>query len=392
MKNLPLLFLLFLSVGAFLNNEIHSQDLVRDIPFDILKNQLYGGANLPAEEPFRVSGELPQEIKRVELIVYEKSEKKDPLLSRVFVRPFNMMAERFEIQIDPLHDNKQYVFRFLYFKDATPEQLRALQLSLDANLEAVIRANYIFRKNRIIGQQSAKSLQKTLEEVVHQGLSDFRHAGGRSFTGFSSILTAKMRQIERESLSNARFNIISKSKNESQRVGYAERLISELIQLAQSEATQYLSDNMLIIAEERTIITRTEKLPGVLPINIGYGFVYWEGDFSNLVYNTAPYAGISIPLANRTFARYLGDASLSVGVMLRDLEFSGTKYSGPVVNLPIYAALGYKIFRVARFNLGATLLSSDANGNGSTQLNAAVFTGISLELNVWAGFDKKRRR
>ncbi|MFN3951370.1 MAG: hypothetical protein ACK4KT_03090 [Thermaurantimonas sp.] len=392
MKKIAALSLLFLGLIGMMNNEIRSQDIVRNIPFDILKNQLYGGANLPAEEPFRVSGDLPQEVNRVELIVYEKSENKAPIFTRVFVRPFNMTAERFELQVDPLHDNRQYVFRFLYFVDASPDQLRALQLSLNANLEAVIRSNYIFRRNSIVGLQSPKSLQKTLEDVVHQGLGDFRHASGRQFSGFSSILTAKMRQIERESLSNARFNIKSKSKIESQRVGYAEKLISELIQLAQSEATQFLSDNMLVVVEERTIITRTEKLPGVLPINIGYGLVYWEGDFSNLVYNTAPYVGVSFPLANRTFARYLGNASLSLGVMLRDLEFSDTKYSGPIVNLPIYAALGYKIFRVARFNLGATLLSSDPDSNGSTQLNAALFTGISIELNVWAGFDKKRRR
>lgn len=382
---------MYIGFCVFTIKEIYAQNIIRNIPYDILNNQIYGGADLPAEEPFRISGELPLNVNRVEMIIYEKSEKRDPLVTRVFMRPFNMAIDRFEFQIDPLHDNKIYVFKFLYFTEASYEQLRALQLSLNANLEAVIRSNFVFRRNSIIGQQSPKGLQKTLEDVVRQGLADFRHAGGRQFEGFSSIVTAKIRQIDRESLSNARFNIKSKSKDESQRVAYAEKLIDELIKLTQSEATQFLSDNMMVLIEDRTTTARTERLPGTLPVNIGYGMVYWEGDFSNLVYDAAPYVGISIPLANRTFAKYLGNASLSVGVLLRDLEFSETKYSGPLVNLPIYAALGYRAFRVARFNLGATLLSSDPNSNGATQLNAALFAGISIELNVWAGFDKKRR-
>lgn len=392
MNRNPLFFFILASYTLLLSTSGFSQNNIRIIPYDILKNQLYGGSDLPAEESFKITGLLPSEIDRVELYVHEKSEKREPTLTRVFMRPFDMVVERFEMQIEPLYDNRPYIFRFLYFSDATPQQLRALQLSLNSNLEAAIRANYVYRRNSIIGQQSPNQLMKTLEKVVQQGLADFRHANGRTFTGFSSIVQSKIRQIESESLRNARFNIVKKSKEESQKVAFAEKLIKELVELTQSEATQFLSENMLVLVEERTTAARTERLPGSLPVNVGYGMVYWEGDFSNLVYDTSPYVGVSIPLANRTFAKYLGNASLSVGVLLRDLTFSDTKYSGPVINMPIYAALGYRVFRVARFNVGTTLLSSDPSGDGSVRLDAAVFAGISLELNVWAGFDKKRRR
>ncbi|MCX8148756.1 hypothetical protein [Thermaurantimonas aggregans] len=382
-----IIILLFLTSG-----DLIGQSNIRTITFDILKNQLFGGAELPAEEPIKIVGLLPEEVHRVELILYEKSEKNKPYYIGFYQRPFDMKVDRFEIQLDPLRSGRQYFFTFQYFTKATPEQLRALQLSLNANLEAAIRSNYIYRRNSIIGLQSPNQLLKTLNALIAEGLQEFRHTTGRTFDRFSSLVLAKIRQIESESLSNARFNIAKKSKEESQRVAYAEKLIQELIELVQSEATQFLSDNMLILREERTSVAVTEQLPGSIPINFGYGFVYWEGNFSNLVYDTSPYVGISIPLANKTFARYLGNASLSVDVLLRDLEFSQIKYSGPVINLPIYAGLGYKAFRVARFHIGGTLLSSDANSDGQIQLDAALFGGVSIELNVWAGFDKKRKR
>ncbi|WP_409769580.1 hypothetical protein [Thermaurantimonas sp.] len=370
----------------------YGQSNIRTISFDIGKNELFGGAELPAEEPIKIVGLLPQEVYRVELFLYEKSESNKPYFTGFYQRPFDMNVDRFEIQLDPLRSGKQYVFSFKYYTKATPVQLRALQLSLNANLEAAIRSNYMYRRNSIVGLQSPSQIRKTLNALMTEGLQNFRHATGRTFDGFSELVLAKIRQIESESLSNARFNIVKRSKEESQRVAYAEKLIQELVELVQSEATQFLSDNMLILREERTTKAMTEQLPGSIPINLGYGFVYWEGDFSNLVYDAAPYVGISIPLANKTFARYLGNASLSIGVLLRNLEFSQIKYSGPFINLPIYAGLGYKTFRIARFHIGGTLLSSDPNSDGQIQLDAAVFGGVSIEFNVWAGFDKKRKR
>lgn len=374
------------------SQNLYGQTNIRVITFDILKNQLYGGAEIPAEESIIIAGELPKEVQRIELLLREKSENNPVLYTGWYQRPFEMNIDRFEIRIDPLRSGRKYHFTFKYFTKATPEQLKALQLSLNANLEAVIRSNYIFRRSSIVGLQSPSQMRKTLNALVDEGLRDFRHTNGRTFEGFSSLVIAKIRQIESERLSNARFNIVKRSREESQRVAYAEKLINELIELAQSEAAQFLSDNMLILTEERATVAMTEQLPGSLPVNVGYGFVYWEGDFNNLVYQTAPYVGISIPLANRTFARYLGNASLSVGVLLRDLEFSQIKYSGPLINLPVYAGLGYKAFRIARIHIGSTLLSSDPNSDGKIQLDAAFFGGISVELNVWAGFDKKRKK
>lgn len=383
--------LLPLFIAITLTFTANGQDFTRVVTYDVLKNLLYGGAPLPAEEVFRVNGFLPDIAERVELAVYEKKVKGEPIDLLIFNRPFNLAVDQFEFQISPLHSDKQYIFQFGYFAAATPEQLRALQLSLNANIEAAVRANFQFRRNRIISQQSSKQLIKTLNQVVTQGLRDFRLANGRTFEGFSTLCEEKIRQIEKTSLRNARFNIAIRSKNQSQRVQFAEKLIDELIGLLTSEVSQFLSPNMLIQIEEKTVTTRTEKLPGSIPVNIGYSIVYFGGNFENFKYSNTPYLGISLPLANKTFNKYLGDASLSLGLLLDNITNENQVYTGPLVGRPLYAALGYKFFNVARVHIGGTLMSEDQGNGGPVGLSLRPMAGLSLELNVWVGFNKRKR-
>lgn len=378
-------------IALVITCSVSGQEFSRVVNYDVLKNILYGGAPLPAEEVFRVNGFLPDVAERVELIIYEKKLRGEPVEQLAFNRPFNLAIDQFEFQVSPLHSDKQYVFQFRYFAAATPEQLRVLQLSLNSNLEAAVRANFQFRKNRIVSQQTSKQLIKTLNQVVIQGLSDFRLANGRVFEGFSTLCEEKIRQIERTNLRNARFNIALRSKSHSQKVQYAEKLIDELIGLLTSEVSQFLSPNMLIQIEEKTVVTRTEKLPGFIPVNIGYSIVYFGGNFENFNYSNTPYLGLSLPLANKTFNKYLGDASLSFGFLFNNITNENQEYSGPFIGRPLYAALGYRFFNVARVHIGGTLMS-EVQGNGEpVGLLLRPMAGLSLELNVWIGFNKRKK-
>ncbi len=367
------------------------QEFTRVVNYDVLKNILYGGAPLPAEEVFRINGFLPDIAEKVELAIYEKKQRGEPIERHVFNRPFNLAIDQFEFQVSPLHSDKLYVFQFRYFAAATPEQLRVLQLSLNSNLEAAVKANFQFRKNRIVSQQTSKQLLKTFNQVVLQGLRDFRLANGRVFEGFSTLCEEKIRQIERTNLRIARFNIASRSKNQSQKVQYAEKLIDELIGLLTSEVSQFLSPNMLIQIEEKTVITRTEKLPGHIPVNLGYSIVYFGGNFDNFNYSNTPYLGISLPLANKTFNRYLGDASLSIGLLLQNISNENQLYTGPLVGRPLYAALGYKLFNAVRVHAGGAILSEDHGNGNPVGLSLRPMAGLSLELNVWVGFGKRKK-
>lgn len=102
--------------------------------------------------------------------------------------------------------------------------------------------------------------------------------------------------------------------------------------------------------------------------------------------------GLSLPLGNRAFTKFLGNASFSTGIFLTNFESSqGDRISGELIGLPIYAGLGYKMFQVFRLNVGAVMLNFEGvNGMGNSNTYIQPFAGISLEFNLWLGLKDRR--
>lgn len=238
---------------------------------------------------------------------------------------------------------------------------------------------------------SDKVLINQLNQIVDQGIENYANNLGQQFRGFSDLVRIKVDQTKKFRLSKARFNIINRNEKDNERAVYAEQLINELVELTKAEVAQYLRSNMLMLVDIHNIESYpTEKKPLVLPLNIGYAGTYFSGGFDNLNYDTAPMVGLSLPLGNRNFTKFLGNASFSTGVMLTNLHNDkNQELSGPIIGRPIYAGLGYKIFRVIRFNAGAVLTSTELN-NKSEKISFYPFVGFSLEFNLWLGFNAKK--
>lgn len=135
----------------------------------------------------------------------------------------------------------------------------------------------------------------------------------------------------------------------------------------------------------------TEKKPHTLPLNFGYGAFAMKRTLSSTEYLNGPYVGLSFPLENKTFQKFLGNASISTGVFLQNFESkSGNQISGPLVNLPIYAGLGYKMFNVMRFNAGAVMINMEEVNSSSNTNYIQPYVGLSLEFNLWLGLNLKR--
>ncbi|EPR70816.1 hypothetical protein [Cyclobacterium qasimii] len=129
----------------------------------------------------------------------------------------------------------------------------------------------------------------------------------------------------------------------------------------------------------------TDKKPHYLPINIGYAGTYFGGGFNDLEYGTSAFAGISLPLGNKNFTKFLGNASISTGVFFSNMtDGNQTEISGPLIGRPSYIGLGYSIFRILRFNAGAVLTSSSVNSN-LENVTLYPFVGFSAEFNIWLG-------
>lgn len=365
---------------------------IKSVELDVVKNQINSGLPLPSEETFYVSGSLPKGVKLVELTLYKYNKPRSTGKVYSWKAPYQFESNRFEIFVSELlRSNESYSLAFNFYSQADVQEMETLTKAIHANLDAHIKSNYQVDRRNIRSLVSDKVLVNQLNEIVIQGTENYASAIGQDFTGFSDLVKIKVDQMKKLRLSKARFNIINRNEKDNDRAVYANQLINELVGLTQAEVTQYLRSNILMLVDVHEMVSYpTEKKPLQLPLNVGYAGTYFSGNFNNLDYDTAPMVGLSLPLGNRNFTKFLGNASFSTGVMLTNLRNEDdVEISGPLIGRPIYAGLGYTIFRVLRFNAGAVLTSTELVDQ-TEKVSFYPFVGFSLEFNLWLGFNSKK--
>lgn len=365
---------------------------VESVSFDIIKNQVNSGMPLPAEDPFYIKGLLPRGVRMVQLDIHRGNVRNTPDYGYLWKAPFDYKVEEYEIYIsDPLRSNKAYTLIFSFFKNASPQDLTHLRNGLHENLSAYIHANYQVDKRGFTSLSPRKTLLNNLDNIVQTGADRYEHFIAADFPGFSDIVEQKVEQLEKSKLKNAKFNVFGgKNDLDSTKVVYARRQIQELVDIVKTEVDQYLAKDMLVLVDKREIADyRTEKLPSYLPINVGYSGAYFSGNFENFDYGSAPHVGISLPLGNRTFTKYLGNASISTGIFLLNMEDGdGRTVSGPLVQRPIYASLGYKFLNVFRFHAGGVVTSREST-SGTETISLYPYIGLSFEFDLNIRFNQK---
>src|SRR5690606_34292537 len=355
---------------------------IRSIELDVVKNQINSGLPLPSEETFYVSGILPEGVKLVELTIFKSNKDKSSGRSYSWRAPYQFETNRYEIFVaDPLRSNESYSLSFNFFTQAGGEETDAVMNAIHANLEAHIKANYEVGRSNINSLVSNKVLLNQLNQIVRQGIENYGHTLGEDFSAFSDRVKIKVDQHKKCRLRKARCNIINRNEKDNDRALYANQLINELVDLTKAEVTQYLRSNMLMLVDIRELESYpSEKKPFHLPLNVGYSGTYFSGGFNDLEYDTAPFVGLSLPLGNPVFEKILGNASFSTGVMLTNMrDGNEQEISGPLIGRPMYAGLGYTVFRILRFNAGAVLTSSELPDQ-SENLTFYPFVGFSLEF------------
>lgn len=382
---LVLMILVFFSVETL-------KAQIKTVSYNVVNNEINSNNPLPSEEPFFIRGILPKDIQMVSVVMNRRGKNLKNADEYSWKRAFDFEVSQYEIFVsNPLRANEQYDLELLFYKRAEKEQMESIKASINKNLESYIRANLEVTGGGIKTNNSNQVVITQMNKIVEDALEDYRHFLGRDFKGFSEIVRQKLEQKDRLKLNKARFNLIGKNKEDNDKATYAAQYISELIEVVQNESDQYLDNSLLSLVDIRTVSNYpTERKPGTLPLNFGYGTIPIKRNLASTEYLHGPYAGLSIPLGNRTFTKFLGNASFSTGVFLQNFESSqGDQIEGQIIGLPIYAGLGYKIFRVFRFNVGAVSLNMN-NGAGVSQHHIQPFAGISLEFNIWMGLNNRR--
>ena len=385
MKNL-LLFCLFLTLPM----EVIGQ--IKSVSFSPEKNQINSGLPLPSEERFLIDGLLPEGIRRVEVKIFKANKKTNTAETYTWKAAYLSNPSVFEIYIAyPLRSSENYTLKFFYYNSTDTTEMAEVKDAIQSNLETYLKANFEVNNKGVKALVSQKAMIMQLNEIVNQGLSNYTHQLDQDFIGFSDVVKQKIEQIHGVKLKNAKFNLLKKNDatEGADKAYYANQLINQLVALTKAETDQYLRSNLLMLVDIREIENYpTEKKPYYLPINIGYAGTYFGGGLNDLDYGSSAFAGISMPLGNKNFTKFLGNASISTGVFFSNMtDGNQREISGPLIGRPTYIGLGYSIFRILRFNTGAVLTSSSVNTNFE-DVTLYPFVGLSAEFNIWLGLKR----
>ena len=367
----------------------------KTVSYNYEKNWFNESQPLPAEADWLLSGTLPAGIKLVELEIFTSDfDKHDPVYISDFREIKDKNSDVFTIPVlYRLRGDNNYSFRINYYRFVSQEEILLLRADMEKALFAYIDQSIEATGKSVRLRKSPKVIVSDLNQIVSGGLRLYRNKTSNGFPGFSQLVSDKVKQMEDLSLRKARFNIIKGNDDDrSLKVKYLDRNISDLKALCRNELNQYLGFDYFILSESRDIAKYpTEEVRKSLPVNIGYAGIYNTGGISDLSYDTSPYIGLSLPLANNAFSsNFISKTSVSAGVLLNNLDFGdGNLVTGPIINRPIYVALGYKALYFLRFNAGFSILQTESVNTENitiSTIKAKPFIGLSMEIKFWAGF------
>lgn len=390
----------FYLLAALLISSLPLAAQYKTVMFNYERAYFNDGQPLPAESKFIITGDVPPNIDMVVVKVYSSSDTDDdPIYQNGWTRQPMIRRGSFTVPVNqPLRGNNEYTFLLNYYSKASIRQQQQLLQQLDAALWAYIDQSYEVNRSSIDLRKHPKTMRSDMNAIVNQGLTLYRNQLNTDFRGFSDIVLEKLDQIEELRLNKARFNVFSKEEENTKtlRLRYAQEQLEALKTMVSQEVVQYIGRQLYVLTDIKKITDYgTEKTKNVIAINAGYGGVYYSGDIDNYSSDTAPYVGVSFPLGKAPFsAPFWERTSISTGVFLQNFEFGeNTVSTGPLVQRPIFLALGYRALPFVRLNAGATLLQNDQGGNSISDLNfdrmyVRPFVGLSIEVNLWLNLNR----
>lgn len=379
-------------LGVFLST-LSLLGQVTTVDLDLLQNKINGGKPLPAEQAFYIRGAIPEKIEMVTLKIYPSKKTEKAGYSYFWKSPFGYKDISYQVLVsDPLRSNEDYYLEIGFYQRAGSEQIEEVRALINQNIKTYLSTITSIKKGGIHFSESDIVILNNMKKIVEQGAYYFELPNGEQFPGFSDITQSKLEQREKLKMGKAKYNATGVGENDNARAVYAAQYLEELNAIISSEISQYLSPNMLVRVDEKIFDNYpTEKTSNALPINIGYGGISLSEGLPNQEFVHGPYVGVSFPLGNRTFARFMNNMSISAGAFISGkMENSlNERISGPVIERPVYVGLGYNFFRVIRLNAGGTFITTEKlSGNNVNSFQP--FIGVSAEFKLWLGFGNKK--
>lgn len=369
-KKLLIFFILFF--GMILFAEVKAQ--MQTIQLERLFMHFDNGRELPSEEAFIVHVPVKPNTAMVKMQISNRDFDRSVLYENVWIRK---EGEDMQTAILPnyllLRSSSKYNVRFIYYNRIADAERLQIPEMLATTAQTFLQTNISIQGRRYRFQNSPTQIYNALNNILSEGMKNYEIRPGTSEPRFSGIVESMLRTL-------VRYRISDDETSDSP--------LENLLLQVQNEINMFVNSYEFVVEDVVTIMNYpTEDKTSALAIKAGYGGVYNSGTFSDLSYYTAPYVGINIPLANRVFAgNFWGNTSLSAGVFLTKFENNEfIEVSGPIIGLPVYTSLNYRVYRFIQFQAGATLMEERNFLTDSSKLQVRPFVGLSIEFNVWLG-------
>ena len=366
----------------------------RVVYVDFESSSFRNSPTIPFDQPFVIQGEVYRDVDYVEAVVYNDGAKK-PLQSYTWNRDERNESETFSIVVPGiLKSSSQYDFRLITYKGMSVEQKVLLRDNLRKRVVFYLQNNYKYDGSDV-KINDPKQVYKGLRELLQDALQYQRSKNGIALNAPSKLVLEEIKKNE-----DFRFKGFIKKKQTFARDSVANQLlatrVTHLTNIVMSEVMPYL--NSALVQHDREVVVKgvsTDKERFSLALNGGMYAWSKSVDVSNTSVKNidfTPGVGFTIPFAQRhsllSRSRTFDSFGYSMGVLLKPVrDANDQKYVTPGLNLPVYAGLGIRVFKVLRFNVGALILAEKGRNNFN-QLTILPTAGLALELNVWAGVKK----
>lgn len=363
------------------------------------KRKVNQGNPLPVQTSFDIQVPVGSNIGLIKINLFKGNQPADIIEKATWTRPAMFAGDLAEIPVDvKLRTNNRYGFDVKLYAILSDSERTALKEIIHRNLSNYLDAAIEAGNKGFTMSKSSGQIVQDLNTIVKRNLSYYQNLQQRQFEGFSDIVSLKVQQIEKIKLANASYNV-KKGKadtalqDDDVKALYAKQVTGELQRSVYSEVDNYLSLDFVKQYDAFVITNReTEKTQTVLPLFIGYGGVYLGGDVNDLEYDSQPYAGLSFPLGRGNETHY-GRTSFILGVFLKNFKNGqDVTITGPIIDRPFFAGLGFRIYDFINFNAGmvATSIQKQTISNFKTEnVKLRPFIGLNAQFNLWLGLNKK---
>lgn len=344
---------------------------------------------LPAQKPFIVEGEIEGEVLFVEMEIKRKGRGRTDFY--IWNRTFADKGSSFEIVVnESLLSNSEYDLKLVTYKELSLENKNVILKNLIQKVYSYIDAHITIERNRLT-IQNPKEVSRNLNYLLLEAMCLQKSRNGVYFKALSGLFE---KEVERHNGTRIQYKRRFSREQENSTSEMRKKTVEYLVRLVYDEVLPFYESELVQVYRQYNILgMKTEREKFTLPINAGvYG--YTTSSTLNKIATgnsgVVPGVGITLPITRdySVNGKKIPSVGVSFGVLTTPIRDSkGIVYSTPVINVPIYGAIGVVFLHVVRLNAGVLFVAPHKTG-AISELHFYPTMGLTFELEGWLGLKR----